>query len=80
IRPYRTHPKNRQNGHLLFDPIPREHEKYPPEICGIKCFSQLKDFDKKDRDTYIKKLREDGLSTRQIERLTGIKRPIILKA
>lgn len=47
--------------------------------CGVPCSLQLKDFDKKDRDTYIKMLKENGLSTRQIERLTGIKRPIILK-
>jgi len=48
--------------------------------CGIADSLQLKDFDKKVRDTYIKRLKEDGLSTRQIERLTGIKRSIVLKA
>jgi putative transposase len=41
---------------------------------------QLKSFEKEKRDRCIKELKEKGLSTRQIERLTGISRSAILKA
>lgn len=41
---------------------------------------QLKDFEKEKRARCIKELKDKGLSTRQIERLTGISRSIILKA
>jgi len=48
------------------------------EYC-VSSSLQLKDFEKKKRDICIKELKDKGLSTRQIERLTGISRYIILK-
>lgn len=47
--------------------------------CGITCSLQLKSIHRNDRNKYIKMLRKDGLSTRQIERLTGINKSTILK-
>ncbi len=46
--------------------------------CGITSSLQLKDFGKEKRDNYIRELKNEGLSTRQIERLTGISRSVIL--
>lgn len=48
--------------------------------CKITSSIRLKDFDKEKRDKHIRELRDEGLSTRQIERLTGISRSIILNA
>lgn len=48
------------------------------EYC-VSSSLQLKDFEKKKRDICIKELKDKGLSTRQMERLTGISRYIILK-
>ncbi len=47
--------------------------------CGVKSSLELKNLDKGIRDKYISELKLEGLSTRQIERLTGISRGIILK-
>jgi putative transposase len=48
--------------------------------CKIKSPLELKNFDKETRSTNIKLLKNKGISTRQLERLTGISRTIILKA
>lgn len=48
--------------------------------CGISSSLQLKDFEIEKRNRCIKELKGKGLSTRQIERLTGLSRSIILKA
>jgi len=42
--------------------------------CGIASSLQVNDFAKENRDTSIKRLKEEGLTTRRIEQLTGIKR------
>lgn len=40
---------------------------------------QLRSFEREKRDRCLRELKEEGLSTRQIERITGINRSIILK-
>lgn len=50
-------------------------------ICHITHCINLKKRTKKDgRDQYLKSLKEHGLSSRQIARLTGISRGVIVKA
>jgi putative transposase len=48
------------------------------KLCGIDSTLQLKGFEKEKRAGYIRMLKDEGLSTRQIERLTGISRSLIL--
>jgi hypothetical protein len=48
--------------------------------CGISSTLQIKEFEKEERDKYIAELKQTGLSTRQLERLTGLGRSIILRA
>ncbi|MDD3653763.1 MAG: transposase [Desulfotomaculaceae bacterium] len=50
------------------------------EICSIMNCQELQHFEPAIRNTFLKALKEQGLSTRQLERLTGISRMIILKA
>ncbi len=49
-------------------------------ICNIPHCIDLQKLEKDDRDKYLKIIKEKGLSTRQLSRLTGISRHIILKA
>ena len=49
-------------------------------ICNISHCIDLQKFHVDERDKYLKIIKERGLSTRQIARLTGISRGIILKA
>ncbi len=49
-------------------------------VCKIQRGPELQNIEKEKRDGLIGKLKTTGLSTRQIERLTGISRGIILKA
>jgi len=49
-------------------------------VGNISYCQQLQDFERTDRDTVLRKLKDDGLSIRQIERLSGINRGIILNA
>lgn len=48
--------------------------------CSITSSIQLRELEKEKRNHYIKELKEAGLSTRQIERLTGISRVTVLKS
>jgi len=48
--------------------------------CNVSCCTEVQSLEKNNRDRYLKILKEEGLSTRQIARLTGISRGIILKA
>ncbi|NLX63663.1 MAG: transposase [Clostridiaceae bacterium] len=48
--------------------------------CRIKDTLELKNFDKEKRKALIRQLKDKGISTRQLERLTGINRLFILKA
>lgn len=49
-------------------------------ICNIPCSTKLQLFESNNRNQCLKMLKEEGLSTRQIARLTGISRGIIIKA
>lgn len=46
----------------------------------LKSGTQLQKMDREKRDTALRLLKEKGLSVRQIERLTGINRGVVLKA
>jgi REP element-mobilizing transposase RayT len=48
--------------------------------CRVNCCSEIQSMGKNQRDRYLKLLKEEGLSTRQIARLTSISRGIVLKA
>lgn len=51
------------------------------QICRVTHSIDLQKLkEKEERDYYLKALKERGLSTRQIARLTGISRGIVLKA
>jgi len=50
------------------------------QVCSIKRADEILGFDKKNRDHFLRKLRNEGLSVRQLERLTGVNRGIIQKA
>jgi len=51
------------------------------KVCNVKSASDLQKLDKLTRNMYLKELKEKYcLSIRQIERLTGINRGIVLKA
>ena len=50
------------------------------EYCNVSSGTQLQQWNRKERDTAIKKLKELGISVRQLERLTGINRGVIQKA
>ncbi|VBB09367.1 Hypothetical protein LUCI_4657 [Lucifera butyrica] len=49
-------------------------------VCKVKNAIDLQKFDVTTRNEYLKKLKAEHLSIRQIERLTGINRGIVLKA
>jgi len=49
------------------------------DICNIPHCIDLQKFEREERNRYLKALKEEGLSSRQIARLTGISRGIILK-
>ncbi len=49
-------------------------------LCSVSCCSELKEAGEAKMSNHLKLLKEQGLSTRQIARLTGISRRIILKA
>ena len=47
------------------------------KICKCKSVSDFQKFDKVKRNYYIEKLYQQGLSIRQISRLTGFSRKIV---
>ncbi len=49
-------------------------------VCKIDRMNELQKLDKKSRDNYLRKLKREGLSGRQLERLTGINRGSIQRA
>ena len=49
-------------------------------VLKLKSGTQLQKMDKEGRDAALRLLKEEGLSVRQIERLTGINRGVVLKA
>ena len=59
----------------------KEAIKVITELCGVEKPSGLKKVSKSNRDAYLKQLKEKhNLSIRQIERLTGIDRNVVLRA
>jgi len=50
------------------------------ELLNIKSGTELQQYDREKRNEALHLLKEHGLSVRQIERLTGISRGIVLKA
>ena len=50
------------------------------ELCSVSCCSELKAAGEAEMSSLLNLLKEQGLSTRQIARLTGINRRAILKA
>ena len=48
--------------------------------CKVKSGQALQEFEVEKRNKALRKLKEEGLSIRQISRLTGINRGIVLKA
>ena len=49
-------------------------------VLNLKSGTQLQKMDKEERNAALRKLKEEGLSVRQIERLTGINRGVVFKA
>lgn len=78
------HEINDDEFYLDIDKIKRandnEARKIIKKLCNIEKCTDLQNMDDKQRDRYIKALKQTGLSTRQLERLTGINRNKILKA
>ena len=50
------------------------------ECLGVRTGADLQKMERKERNEALRKLKEHGLSVRQIERLTGISRNIIQRA
>ncbi|WP_089284709.1 hypothetical protein [Anaerovirgula multivorans] len=49
-------------------------------ICRLENYLEIQKTDQQTRNKYLKRLKEEGLFTRQISRLTGISRSIVLKS
>ncbi|KAB3527514.1 transposase [Alkaliphilus serpentinus] len=49
-------------------------------VCKVNNCLEIQQIEQDMRNKYLKKLKEEGLSTRQIARLTGISRGIVLKS
>ena len=50
------------------------------ECLGVRSGTELQKMERKERDEALRKVKERGLSVRQIERLTGISRNIVQRA
>ncbi len=50
------------------------------KACKIKSVDDWQKVDRNTRDNFLVKLKQIGLSVRQISRLTGLNRGIVLKA
>ena len=49
------------------------------DVCNISHCTDLQNFHTSERDKYLSIIKKRGLSTRQIARLTGISRGVILR-
>ena len=58
----------------------REAQMIIKEVLRLESGTQLQQMDRVKRDKAICKMKEEGLSIRQIERLTGITRGIVMNA
>ena len=65
------------------DGSPRRGDEYARRIIreclGVESGTALQDYGRVERNNAIRLLKQNGLSERQISRLTGISRPIIHK-
>lgn len=50
------------------------------QICKVDGLDEIQRLDKKARDYCLSKIKQEGLSVRQIEKPTGINRRVVLKA
>ncbi len=50
------------------------------KACKIRSVDDWQKVDRNTRDNYLDRLKQEGLSVRQIFRLTGISRGVVLKA
>jgi len=57
----------------------RRKSELVKKFCHISHCKQLQNFERVERNRCLKLLKEKGLSTRQIARLSGISRSIVLK-
>ena len=57
-----------------------EEAKEIANELGLVAFHELQQMDKQNRDMMLRELKDRGLSTRQLERMSGVGRGIILKA
>ena len=61
--------------------LPDDHaQQIIKDILRLESGTKIQDMGKNDRNTALHTLKEEGLSIRQIERLTGISRSIIMRA
>jgi len=58
----------------------KEAVKIIERVCKVDRADEILNFDKKSRTGFLRKLKTEGLSVRQLERLTGINRGIIQRA
>lgn len=49
------------------------------KISKVKNIQQIQSFDREQRDLVLRQLKDTGMSIRQIERITGISRGVVLK-
>ena len=49
-------------------------------ICKLSSLDEWQNIDRATRDNYLNRLKQKGLSVRQISRLTGLNRGVVLKA
>ena len=75
----------RENDDICMEPSPAPiNDSRAKQIIHnrlhIESGTQLQSYEKNERDKALRILKENGLSIRQIERLTGINRGIVLKA
>ena len=50
------------------------------KVCEVRSVDDWRKLDRNTRDSNLRKLKQEGLSVRQIARLTGLNRGIVLKA
>ena len=63
---------------------PRHDDSWAPDVIrkrlGVNSGTALQEYERKERNEALRKLKDEGLTVRQIERLTGINRNIVQKA
>ena len=68
---------------LEYENVPHD-ERWAQSILekelGLQSGTEIQQFDKRARNAALKKMKEKGLTVRQIERLTGINRNIVQRA